>query len=265
MPEIQSRAASLFFLASSFSSPLRSASSSVVRLLAVAVVRLVVDDDDVLERQQLAAGALQHLAFGLDRRDRLAAPLQERASDLGQLHRLALLEGVIVGDDDLGLADVRQHVGGQNLARAVVAVGIVRQQDAQPVADRDARRDDQEAAAEEIARRRAHGVDRLPGDQHRHDNHWRHHQFQGVRPFFCQVEAVETVIWLTEVAQKEIATRSSGTTSKAPIRTPSRPSPPRHEDGDRKRQDHCATAAGSPASPPSRQDFSGPARSQDAS
>ncbi len=30
--------------------------------------------------------------------------------------------------------------------------------------------------------------------------HWRHHTFSGVRPFFCQVEAVETVIWLTEVA-----------------------------------------------------------------
>ena len=30
--------------------------------------------------------------------------------------------------------------------------------------------------------------------------HWRHHQFSGVRPFFCQVEAAETAIWLTEVA-----------------------------------------------------------------
>jgi type III restriction enzyme len=30
--------------------------------------------------------------------------------------------------------------------------------------------------------------------------HWRQHKFSGVRPFFCQVEAVETVIWLTEVA-----------------------------------------------------------------
>lgn len=30
--------------------------------------------------------------------------------------------------------------------------------------------------------------------------HWRHHQFGGVRPFFCQVEAIETAIWLTEVA-----------------------------------------------------------------
>ncbi|HEY6528692.1 MAG TPA: DEAD/DEAH box helicase family protein [Cellvibrionaceae bacterium] len=30
--------------------------------------------------------------------------------------------------------------------------------------------------------------------------HWRHHAFQSVRPFFCQVEAVETAIWLSEVA-----------------------------------------------------------------
>jgi type III restriction enzyme len=30
--------------------------------------------------------------------------------------------------------------------------------------------------------------------------HWRHHQFANLRPFFCQIEAVETAIWLTEVA-----------------------------------------------------------------
>lgn len=32
--------------------------------------------------------------------------------------------------------------------------------------------------------------------------HWRHHEFSSIRPFFCQVEAVETAIWLTEVAPK---------------------------------------------------------------
>ena len=30
--------------------------------------------------------------------------------------------------------------------------------------------------------------------------HWRHHKFNNMRPFFCQIEAAETVIWLTEVA-----------------------------------------------------------------
>ena len=32
--------------------------------------------------------------------------------------------------------------------------------------------------------------------------HWRHHPFAGIRPFFCQVEAAETAIWLMEVAPK---------------------------------------------------------------
>lgn len=30
--------------------------------------------------------------------------------------------------------------------------------------------------------------------------HWRSHQFSSTRPFFCQIEAVETAIWLSEVA-----------------------------------------------------------------
>jgi type III restriction enzyme len=32
--------------------------------------------------------------------------------------------------------------------------------------------------------------------------HWRSYGFSGVRPFFCQVEAAETAIWLTEVASQ---------------------------------------------------------------
>jgi type III restriction enzyme len=32
--------------------------------------------------------------------------------------------------------------------------------------------------------------------------HWRSYEFSGVRPFFCQIEAVEVAIWLTEVAPK---------------------------------------------------------------
>ena len=30
-------------------------------------------------------------------------------------------------------------------------------------------------------------------------HHWRQHEFSSIRPFFCQVEAVETAIWLTEL------------------------------------------------------------------
>lgn len=32
--------------------------------------------------------------------------------------------------------------------------------------------------------------------------HWRHHKFNDIRPFFCQVEAIKTAIWLIEVAPK---------------------------------------------------------------
>src|SRR4051812_7706695 len=35
--------------------------------------------------------------------------------------------------------------------------------------------------------------------------HWRSSNFGDVRPFFCQVEAVETAIWLTEVAPQSTA------------------------------------------------------------
>ena len=37
--------------------------------------------------------------------------------------------------------------------------------------------------------------------------HWRHHEFIGPRPFFCQLEAVETIIWLTEVAPQRAASK----------------------------------------------------------
>ena len=32
--------------------------------------------------------------------------------------------------------------------------------------------------------------------------HWRHHPFNDIRPFFCQIEAVKTAIWMAEVAGK---------------------------------------------------------------
>ena len=38
-------------------------------------------------------------------------------------------------------------------------------------------------------------------------HHWRHHATAGIRPFFCQVEAVETAIWLTEVAPRSATGR----------------------------------------------------------
>jgi type III restriction enzyme len=34
--------------------------------------------------------------------------------------------------------------------------------------------------------------------------HWRHHKFSSVRPFFCQVEAAETAIWLGHAEQRHL-------------------------------------------------------------
>ena len=51
--------------------------------------------------------------------------------------------------------------------------------------------------------------------------HWRSHDFTNQRPFFCQVEAVETVIWLTEVAPKSSSrAAASGPTSRPPTPRP---------------------------------------------
>ena len=57
--------------------------------------------------------------------------------------------------------------------------------------------------------------------------HWRHHRFGRIRPFFCQVEAAETAIWLSEVAPGRAtpggaSSRASPSSSRpAPARPPS--------------------------------------------
>ena len=138
-------------------------------LLPVAVMRLVVQDEDVLHAHQIGHHPLEHLSFGFEGIQFLAAPLKQGASALRKLDALAKLEGVVVGDDDLGAVHVVQHVARDQFAAGVVAVRIVRLQDAQAVLDREARRNNEEAAREALALRVAHRVDGLPGDEHRHD------------------------------------------------------------------------------------------------
>ena len=48
--------------------------------------------------------------------------------------------------------------------------------------------------------------------------HWRHHEFSGIRPFFCQIEAVETAIWLTEVAPESKTGKRWSSCSSRPTR-----------------------------------------------
>ena len=134
----------------------------------VAVVAFVVEHQHVLHAHQFRADAVQHLAFSLQRGQFLAVALQKAARALRQLHPLAAHEGVEVGDDDLGAAEIGQHVRGHQFAAGVVAVRVVRQQHAEAVADGDAGRHHQKAAGEARAVRTPNRVHGLPGDEHGH-------------------------------------------------------------------------------------------------
>ena len=141
----------------------------VKRLRAVAVVGFVVDDQDVLHPHEVGHDPLEHLPLGLLRLEiRAAAAFEQAARPRRHLHPLPEHEGVVVGDHDLGPLHVFEHVAGNKLAGAVVVVGIVGEEDAEPVLDRQARRDDEKAAGEVLAAGAADGVHRLPGDEHRH-------------------------------------------------------------------------------------------------
>ena len=76
---------------------------------------------------------------------------------------------MVVGDDDLGAVEIAEHIGGDQFAVFVVAVGIVGLEDAEPVADGEAGGDYQESAGEFAAAGTADSVDGLPGDEHGHD------------------------------------------------------------------------------------------------
>lgn len=77
---------------------------------------------------------------------------------------------VKVGDHDLRAFDVLEHVLRNQLAVRVVAVGIVRLEYAEPVANCDSRRDKEEPAREAATLRTADRVDCLPCDDHGHDS-----------------------------------------------------------------------------------------------
>jgi len=133
------------------------------------MVRLIVDDIHPLEPQQLAARPVEHLRIGLGGADRLrVVALQIAARHLRHRQRFSVLEAVIVGDDDVGAPDLGQHFRRDDFTRVVVIARLAGLKDAQPVLDGDARRDDQKTTAEVLALL-ARGVDRLPGDEHRHD------------------------------------------------------------------------------------------------
>ena len=98
-------------------------------LVTIAVVRLVIEDVDVLVIEQIATGAPQHFTVAFGGADRLRViALQQPLGDLAAWPRLAMLEGVVVGDDDLGALHLVQHFGRHKLAIFVIVVGRARHQ-----------------------------------------------------------------------------------------------------------------------------------------
>ena len=69
----------------------------------------------------------------------------------------------------MGFLNISQHVGRHDLPLLVVTVGIVGLQHPQPVLDGDAGRHGQKSTGEDATVRAPDSIDRLPGDQHRHD------------------------------------------------------------------------------------------------
>ncbi|GBE49015.1 hypothetical protein BMS3Bbin12_02208 [bacterium BMS3Bbin12] len=134
------------------------------------MVCLIVDDEDVLQAHQLGHDPLQHLALGFESVEGLSSTaLQQQPPAFGKFHTLTPLEGMKVGDDDSGPLQIGEHVARDQFTALVVAVGIVGLEHAQAILDRQTRCHDQEATGKTLALRVADGVDRLPGDQHRHD------------------------------------------------------------------------------------------------
>lgn len=133
------------------------------------MVGFVIQDEDVFQAHQFGHDPLDHLAFRLKRVDFFARPaLEKLAAASGYFHPIARFERVVIGDDDLGPLQVGQHVGGDEFAGFVIAVGIVGLEHAQPVLDGESGSDNEESPREGFAVRAANGVDGLPGDNHRH-------------------------------------------------------------------------------------------------
>src|SRR5450631_2500477 len=79
------------------------------------------------------------------------------------------VEGVIVGNDDLRVVDVFEHVARHQFAVLIVAVRVIRLEHAESVFDGQTGGNDEEATGEILAAGTADGVDCLPGDKHGHD------------------------------------------------------------------------------------------------
>jgi hypothetical protein len=90
-------------------------------------VCLVIDDEHVFHAHEIRHDALDHLALGLGGFEVVTrASFEELLAAFGEFQPFAQLEGVVVGDDDLGLLQIVQEVGGNEFAGGVLVVGVVR-------------------------------------------------------------------------------------------------------------------------------------------
>ncbi|VTU00857.1 unnamed protein product [Gemmataceae bacterium] len=118
---------------------------------------------------EFAAHAPHHLAGRLgERAGRVGG--EDALREPAGLALLPLLERVEVGDDDLRRAEFRHEFPGHDVEPAVVVRGVGREQHAEPVADRDARGDDEEGVGEPLVVRVPPLVQHLPRDEHGHDD-----------------------------------------------------------------------------------------------
>jgi hypothetical protein len=136
-----------------------------VGLAAVAVVGLVVDDHDVPLAPQLPADPVDHLGRSL-----VEVGAQDLLGQLVRLDQLAGPEGMEIGDQDLGPAELPEQVGRNEVAQPVVVLGVVGPEHPQPVADRDPGGDHEERVGEPAVLRVGDLVQGVPGDQHGHDD-----------------------------------------------------------------------------------------------
>ena len=138
----------------------------------VAVVCLVVDDENVLHAEQFRHHAAKHLPLGLERLQSVPAgraPFEQTLRHRRSCNAFPQFERVVIGDDDDCLLHFVEHVRGNELARSVVGIRIVRLKHAEAVANRQSGSADKEASRKHFARGRADGVERLPRDDHRHN------------------------------------------------------------------------------------------------
>ena len=102
-------------------------------------MRFIIQNDDIFHAHEFRHDALDHLAFSFERLKLLARillgfpSLESLARSFRNFQSLAQFEGVVVGDHDFGVIQIRQHVLRHDLAAAVIAFEIIRNKNAKTV------------------------------------------------------------------------------------------------------------------------------------